>query len=208
MKHRVLKSLKPKAASLGFNEKELEGVATQIAGTLQEDASDEQIDTQIEAVLPYLKVSQSAATRIVNAEKEKLNKEKPEKDEPNEKGSRKSEKDDDEPAWFRKYREENDAKVAAILEEKTRDSRRKVFEESLKDIPEKLKEAELRAFDRLSFKDDDDFESYKSERETLMGEIIQENANSNLEKHRRPVGGGGKGEEKPTEEEIKKVFGK
>lgn len=202
MKKKVLQALKPKAASLGFIEKELEWVANQIAETMQEDATDEQIDTQIDAVIPYLKVAQSAVTRIVNASKEKPT----QKEEPKPKGSENP--DDDEPAWFRKYREENDAKIAGILEGKSKETRRKVFETLLKDLTPKQREAKLKDFDRISFKDDDDFEAYKEEQTTLIAEIVQENANSNLGKVRQPFGGGGKGGDKPSEEELKKVFGK
>ena len=85
MKTKVLQDLKPKAASLGFTAEELESVATQIAGTLQEDATEEQISAQVDAIMPYLKLSQSAVTRIVNAKKkEKQTPKAPDTSEPKE----------------------------------------------------------------------------------------------------------------------------
>ena len=78
MKTKVLQALKPKAASLGFNNEELEGFAAAIAQNLASDATDETISTQIEAFLPFLKLSQSAVNRIVNADKAKTQKEREE----------------------------------------------------------------------------------------------------------------------------------
>ena len=48
----VIQKLKPKAASLGFNDKELEAVASHIKVTLPENATEEQIDAAIDAALP------------------------------------------------------------------------------------------------------------------------------------------------------------
>ena len=67
----VIQVLKPKAISLGFSKEELEVVANQIKATLPENATDEQIDAAVEAAIPYLKVSQTAVNRIVNAAKDK-----------------------------------------------------------------------------------------------------------------------------------------
>lgn len=78
MKQKILTALKPKAASLGFNNEELEGYAEIIAKNLNSDATDETINAQIDAFLPVLKLSQSAVNRIVNAEKTKTQKEREE----------------------------------------------------------------------------------------------------------------------------------
>jgi len=74
MSVKVLTRLKPKVASLGFTTKELEGAATAIASNLEnsEDASDEIIDAAVDAVLPYLKLGQAQATRIINENKRTL----------------------------------------------------------------------------------------------------------------------------------------
>ena len=51
MKSKILQALKPKTASLGFNKNELDSVVDTISGTIQEDATEEQINAQIEAVI-------------------------------------------------------------------------------------------------------------------------------------------------------------
>ena len=76
-KQQVLLRLKPKVKAFGFNKKELMSVAAKIADNLTstDDASDEdvnaEIDTAIDAVLPYLQVSQSFANRVIEENRKK-----------------------------------------------------------------------------------------------------------------------------------------
>ena len=211
MKPKVLSILKPKTASLGFTAEELDGVAENIAKTLKEDATDEQINQAIEAALPYLQMSQKAVTRIVNAEKAKSQKEKEEADKKAKEEAEKAAKEkgvgsgaDEEPAWFRAYREQQDAKFAAIDNERVSAKRLAVFESMIKDLPEKQKTSELSSFKRLvpTFKDDDDFNTFMEEKKTSIGEMVQETANIGLGGLSKPgVGGSGKLGDKPASDE-------
>lgn len=201
MKTKVLARMKPKTASLGFNEKELEGVAATLAGNLKEDATEEQIDAEIEKILPLLKVSQSAVNRIVNAEKEKLIPPTPApapaagtnpvpQQGANNQQTQTPPAGEGEPAWFKAYREEQERKYRELTEAKTKETRRVTFEAMLKDLRPKQKEAMLKDFDRISFKDDADFEAYKAEKQVSIDEIVQELANEGLSKLTPPQGGG------------------
>jgi hypothetical protein len=70
MNKKIFARLKTKAASLGFNVDELKGIAAAIANNLDsEEAKDEDIDAQIDAVLPLLKVGHVQAQRIIKASK-------------------------------------------------------------------------------------------------------------------------------------------
>jgi hypothetical protein len=212
MKTKVLQLLKPKTASLGFTTEELDGVADNIAKALKEDATDEQINQAIDSVLPFLQMSQKAVTRIVNAKEEKSKKEreeearkKAEEEEAAKKAKEKGAaggKDDEEPAWFKTYREQQDAKFAAIDSERVSAKRIADFESVIKDLPDKQKASELSTFKRLvsTFKDDDDFNSYMEEKKTSIGEIVQENANIGLGGLTKPGGGSGKTGDKPASE--------
>ncbi len=187
MKTKVLQRLKPKSASLGFSQTELDGVAATLAGNLTDDATDEQIDSEIDKVLPFLKVSQSMATRVINAEKEKLK--KPAEPAP---GSDQKPKDDDEmPAWYKKEKEEQKALIDSLINANQKKDRRAAFELKLEGLLPKQKEAKLKDFDRISFKDDADFDSYVTEQEEVLKGIKQELADKGLETI-VPPGGGGK----------------
>lgn len=61
--------MKPKVASLGFSKEELESAAESIAGNLTDESSEDDINAQIDAVIPFLKLGQKMATRAINASK-------------------------------------------------------------------------------------------------------------------------------------------
>jgi hypothetical protein len=184
----VIQKLKPKAASLGFNDKELEAVANQIKATLPENATDEQIDAAIEAAIPYLKVTQTAVTRIVNAKKKEGHQEPPagSGDTGKKGGENQNGEEDEEPAWFKKFRTAQEERLAAIEQANVTKSRRTVFEELIKELPEKTKASKLKDFDRMAFKDEADFEAYKAEVVTDVTAIKQELADAGLSKFRAP----------------------
>jgi hypothetical protein len=186
----VIQKLKPKAASLGFNDKELEAVANQIKATLPENATDEQIDAAIEAAIPYLKVTQTAVTRIVNAKKKEGHQEPPRvRRHGKEGGENQNGEEDEEPAWFKKFRTAQEERLAAIEQANVTKSRRTVFEELIKELPEKTKASKLKDFDRMAFKDDADFEAYKAEVVADVTAIKQELADAGLSKFKVPGGG-------------------
>lgn len=70
-KEKVSELLKPKTAQLGFTQEELESVVDNISGNLTDDASDEDINARIDAVIPYLALSQKAANRAIQAARQK-----------------------------------------------------------------------------------------------------------------------------------------
>ena len=100
---KVFTLLKTKAKAIGFNRKELEGLALKIDKNLEleENASDEEVDAAIEeaidAALPYLELSQSVAQRSIQTalqryrERFNINDDDDEDDEPDD-----DEQDDDE----------------------------------------------------------------------------------------------------------------
>lgn len=76
----VLDLLRPRAVSLGFTKEELEGVAADIAGNLavQDDVTEEVLNAAVtkavDAVMPYLELSQKSANRIIQKNKEEKEK--------------------------------------------------------------------------------------------------------------------------------------
>lgn len=196
-KTKVLKRLKPKAASLGFNKKELWGIAEQISDNsdLEEDANDEDIDAAIDAVLPYLKVGQQQANRVVNAKKTTPT---PTGDEDEEDDStatvsqkKKTKESDEEPSWFKSFREKQEARMAALEGEKVISSRKSKLEELLKNAGD-FGKRELKRFSRMKFESDDEFDEYFSEVEEDLESYDQEQGNEALETLAKPVGGKGK----------------
>lgn len=162
-KQQVFVKLKLKAKALGFNSKELKGIAAKIADNLesQEDASEEdvnaEIDEKIEAVLPYLTFGQSQANRLLDEWKKNHPEAEADDDQDDntpddtpkpaskKKPQDKEENKDEEPAWFKTYREQQEARFAALEGEKVAESRKNRLESLLKNTgtfgtrtPEKL----------------------------------------------------------------------
>ncbi len=204
MKTKVLQDLKPKAASLGFTAEELESVATQIAGTLQEDATEEQISAQVDAIMPYLKLSQSAVTRIVNAKKkEKQTPKAPDTSEP--KGV--DEGADDKFEKLFKIIEAQNAKIDSLVNKDKKESRKNIYAAKLKNLPSEIQKTKLKDFERMNFENDEDFEDFVSEVDNDVQSILQELSDKELGEMGKPIKGGAVSKE-ASDEEVKKIINK
>ena len=203
---KVLLKLKTRAASLGFNVDELKGIAAVIADNLNSEATDEDIDAQIEAVLPYLKVGQQQAQRIIKSAKPAPTTHGD--DDGNASATEKNpKKTEDEPDWFRSYRETQEKRFAALELEKTTSDRKAKLEALLKDTG-KHGEAVLKNFNRMKFENDKDFDDYLSETEEYIEVIRQGQGDENLSTVTKPVGGGdgkGKKEKLLTDAEMDEI---
>lgn len=185
MKTKVLQTLKPKVASLGFTKEELESVVETISGTLQEDASEEQINAQVDAVIPYLKLSQSAVTRIVNAKKKEEPPKAPKASTTTKEAEEGAEPEDKFEKLLKVIEAQNE-KIDALVNKDVKTSRREVYVSKLKDLPEAIQKSKLKDFDRMNFKDQDDFDSFIQEAETDIPVIKQAIADSELSEMEKP----------------------
>lgn len=207
MKTKVLQALKPKVASLGFTKEELEGVATQLAENIQEDATEEQINAQIDAVIPYLKLSQSAVTRIVNAKK----KDEKQPKAPEVSKTAETEEGADPEDKFEKLLkviEAQNAKIDALVNKDVTETRRSLYASKLKELPEVEQKSRLRLFDRMTFKDNDDFEQFISETEEETAELVKEFSKREVSAMGKPLRGGKGSDKQATDEEAKEVINK
>lgn len=213
----VFVRLKLKAKALGFNAKELKGIAAKIADNLKsaEDASEEdvnaEIDEQIEAVLPYLTFGQSQANRLLDEWKKKhpeaelddeLDDNIPDdtpKPASNKKNSKnKGNEQDEEPAWFKSFREQQEARFAALEGEKVSNLRKAKLEALLKDSGT-FGSRTLKSFSKMSFESDDDFEEFYSDVEEDLKNYNQERADAGLATLATPPAAGSKGSGKQDE---------
>lgn len=202
MKTRVLNILKPEIKDLGFKEEDLAEAVESIANGLNPDATDEEIKAKIDLVVPFLKVSQKAVTRIVNAQPKPTPqpqpqpqpKPEPTKDDPFEKFK----------AWQeeqqKKHNEEIDALKKQVTDLTTKDllkNRTSQFEALLANLPEKQKASLLKDFNRVAgtFKDDAEFNAYLAEKKTDIEGLVQEMTDAGMVQT-PPGGGSGKNGDK------------
>ena len=223
MKQKIFLKLKTKAAQLGFNREELQGIAATIADNLgSEEATDEDIDAQIDAVLPILKVGQQQAQRIAKAAKPTPTKtgdgDDDDEDENNptvtEKKPKKKteEKSDEIPAWVKAMQKTMEAlagEVSTLKSEKTTTTHKSKLEEILKDSGD-FGKRELKKFSRMKFDSEEEFDDYLSEVEEDLASYKQEQADEGLSSIANPVGGSGKGDGNKkdlSDKEIDEIVG-
>lgn len=215
----VLKDLKPKTKALGFSGDEVESAAENISGnlTIEETASEEEVteavSKAVDAALPFLKLSQKASSRVIN-EWKKTHADTGEEKEPqdgNDKGKTKKDGDDSVPAWGQAIIDANNQlkqELAAMRTEKATASRRGRLESVLKDTG-KYGERLLKSFDRMSFKDDAEFEEFLTDAQEDLKSYNQERADQGLSTLGAPPSAGSKGTQKKelTDAEADEVAG-
>lgn len=213
----VLVILKPKSKALGFSREELEGIAADIANNLEldEEASDEDVNAEIEkqvnAVLPYLKIAQKTAQRTIQSFKDSKNLEDDEVDDPdddpagNKKPIRKQKKEKEEeqvPAWAQALITQNKALQTEILglkSERESDGRRSKLKALLKDKGTFGKTV-LKNFDKMKFENESEFDDFYDGVVEDLAAIDQERANEGLGKLGAPAA-----QRKPKEEEVEVI---
>jgi len=162
MKNKLLLVLKPKLASKGFSQKTLEGLAGILAPNLTEESTDEEINTAIDGVMPYTELMQAENTRYANEVKAKQTK-------PVEGVTTQAVATDepaDMPAWAKSLMESNKALaqgLEAIKGEKVVNTRKSQLESVLNGTDEKFKSTALKAFNRMKFDSEDQFNEYLAE---------------------------------------------
>ena len=193
LKELILKELKLKAKSFGFNEKELESVAAVCANnlTVTEETEESERDAAInkiidETAIPFLKASQSAANRAIEAYKKahpSTDIKKPEAEEVEEGKKKPGEEADEMPAWAKALQD----KISALEKEngelrtqRVSTGRKERLQELVKDTG-RFGENFLKNFDRMTFKDDADFDEYLASVKTEVDGYKQDLANHGLE---------------------------
>lgn len=178
--------------ALGFSRKELKGIAANVADKLklEEEATDEDvseaISSAIDDVLPLLKLTQSAVDRQVQDYKRSIEDDDDDDDDDKEPSRRspsqknpksKKDSDDADSATLAALKELTQVvtalqgEVNTLKTGNTTNSRRAKVEKLLTDTG-KFGERQLRAFSRMSFKDEEEFEEYL---EDLKEDIEVEN---------------------------------
>lgn len=213
----VLVILKLKSKALGFSREELEGIAADVANNLEldEEASDEDVNAEIEkqvnAVLPYLKIAQKTAQRTIQSFKDSKDLDDDEVDDPdddpagNKKPIRKQKKEKEEeqvPAWAQALITQNKALQTEILglkSERESDGRRSKLKALLKDKGTFGKTV-LKNFDKMKFENESEFDDFYDGVVEDLAAIDQERANEGLGKLGAPAA-----QRKPKEEEAEVI---
>lgn len=187
----VLSILKPKCKALGFNLEELEGIAADIADNLEldEEASEEEINekisSEVEAVIPYLKIAQKASNRVIQNSKNNKN---PESDDNGTNAGQdvvNQEKEEEKvPVWAQAIITQQKAiqtELTGLKSERETDGRRSKLKALLKDTGT-FGKSTLKNFDKIKFENEADFEEFYDGVVEDLATLNQERANAGLAK--------------------------
>lgn len=214
MKDKILAKLKEKYKSLGFSDKAIDAVASYLEQSVKEES---QIDESVNAAEPVLKAFQSDADRrvtdAVKAAEKKGGQTDPAKPEG---GDPKKEEPPtppaDTPDWAKNLLTQFSAltqEVTALKSGKTADTRKQALETALKDSTDTFKTMTLKAFNRMKFESDDEFNEYLEEVKTDAANAKQAEADNGLGKMGKPIVPGGGDPNKPaSKEEVDSVVNK
>lgn len=210
---KLLKLLKTKVASLGYNKKELRGIAEAISNNseLGEDATDEEISAEIEAVLPYLRFGQQQANRIASANANANDQGGNGDNEPSPSVTPTNtdtppNNADDTPQWAKALLEQNKAlveRLSAMEGERTMNSRLERVKKAVEGCGA-MEKSTIRDFARMQFASEDDFEDYLSEVTESVSEYRKDVGNDAVGSMTSKPGGAGanKPEEVASDAEI------
>lgn len=194
----ILKVLKTKAKDLGFNEGELQSVAAVCAGnlTVTEETEEAERDAAINDIvdkvaIPILKSSQSASSRAIAAYKKAHPVTEPKKpveegqdaDDPSKNKPGAGEQTDEMPAWAKAMKDSIDKLTeenASLKAERASTSRKERLVELTKGTG-RFGDNIVKGFDRMTFKDDADFDAYFDSVKTEVEGYKQDLANHGLE---------------------------
>ena len=198
LKKKVFLKLKTGAQAFGYKRDELMSVAAHIAGNLKldENASEEEVedavDEAVSGCIPFLKYGQSMATRVINDSKLKddhdTDDDNDDDDDTHQKpASKKSQKttptpNDEAPAWVKELQKSVETlanQVETMKGEKVTIGRKERLSKLLADTGT-YGETALKNFERMSFKDDDDFDDFFTSVEADLAKFKQQMADSGL----------------------------
>lgn len=197
LKKKVFLKLKTGAQAFGYKRDELMSVAAHIADNLKldENASEEDVEDAVDAAvsdcIPFLKYGQSMATRVINDSKLKDDHDDDDDDDDDDNNQKPSPKKspkttstpkDETPACVKELQKSVEtlaSQVETMKGEKVTTGRKERLSKLLADTGT-YGEAALKNFERMSFKDDDDFDDYFTSVEEDLAKFKQQMADSGL----------------------------
>ena len=189
MKTKLIALLKTSFASKGFSQKTLEGIADRLIenNNLTDQSTDEDFNSGIEAFKPFADLMQSEISRQVNEKKVPAVETPTNPVVPVVTPEAPTTTD---PVLLALLAELKELKtgLATVQGEKVATTRREKFIKSMDGTSPEYQARELKRFDRITFKDDEDFTSFLEDTKEDHSAAIQEAADQGLGGD-RPTGG-------------------
>lgn len=206
MKERILQALKPKVLQYGFSSASIDSFADQIAQNIEEDAGDEAINASIDAVIPFFRLSQSEITRIVNSRV----KDEPTPPKVDETAEGRVEEEEAEPTdkldKMAQLIEKLNDRIDTLTQSEVTKTRKQKYQEKISGLPEAIRKSMERKFERMTFKDDSDFEAFLEEEAAEIPELVKLEAEERLASSGRPRIGGRTSNKQASDKEVENII--
>ena len=166
MNKKFLQLLKDKTKDFGLTAKAIEDLAEQGSEGITEETTDEDLETKADLYARLAKITQGEVTRKLQSKQPK----------PSEGGTNPDKPSDppaDEPAWFKSYRETQDAKIAALEEQNAQIKAQASAKERSQMIAETARKHGIPSYivKRMTFAEDADIEKEMTD---LKQELVNE----------------------------------
>jgi hypothetical protein len=216
LKIKIAARLKAKAAGVNLSQKRIDAIVARAETGLTDASDDVAIDSNLDIInelTPFKEIAALDDHQRAKEKKDAADKEAARLKAIEEGKTPPPEVDPNETATDKALRlimeklEKQDAVIASFGKEKVANTRREQYAKALEGTSDAFKAKALKDFDRMNFKDDDDFNGYLTDATEDAKSFIQEDANNGLGGD-RPVGGSG-GDTKKAEAsqaEIDAVF--
>src|SRR5690606_34407431 len=208
MKNKIKERLKAKFPGVNLSQKRIDAIADRLESKVKEESEIDQALDDMDSFYPFADIAKED-DRVRSLEAKSKPEPKPNDPKPEPTPSPDDPKDEV-PAWAKSLIEQNKTlqeKIQGIESVKTLESRKSVLEKKLEGLPEKVKSKFVKDFNRMSFSNDDEFNTFLTETESDIAEIKQDISNQNVKAFGKPILAGGKTEKEPPKEEVKSIVG-
>jgi len=198
LKIKIAARLKAKAAGVNLSQKRIDAIVAKAEKGLTDESDDTAIDANLDAINDLTPFTEIAS--LDDHQRAKATKEAAEKEAARLKAIEEGKIEDvelpaDTPEWMKAFMKQQDAKNKALEEKlasfgqkEVATTRREQFIKSMEGTSKDYQVRELKKFDRISFKDDEDFTSFIDDTKDDHATAIQEEANAGLGGD-KPAGG-------------------
>lgn len=182
MKEKIIAAIKAKWPAVNLRKKRIDEIAARLESKITDEND---IDAKLDdynSVFSFADIAKQDDALAEAERKAKL----PKPEQKAEPEIEETKPEDDTPVWAKALMQD----IQTLKAEKVTNSRKSQYEALFKDVKnEKFKANELSKFDRLSFKDDEDFNAYMESQKEFVNDFNQSQVNESLKGSPSIIGG-------------------
>ncbi|WP_018629195.1 hypothetical protein [Niabella aurantiaca] len=180
MKEKIVAAIKAKFPALNLRKTRLDAIAAKLEARVKDETEIDAAVTDFDSLFPFADIAKQD-DKIAELENKLKAPPKadpaptPTPEDPKPAPDPKPNPGEEAPAWFKDYAAKNDQRFDSLLKEKQTNTRKSGYEALFADVKDdKMKANKLEHFDRLAFKDDEDYNSFIEKEKEYLTQHNQE----------------------------------